>query len=314
MDFFIQTGKLAMGSRLRRLGERFMMEAEKIYAMYGVDLNPRWFPVFYVLSQGEALSTTEIARLIGQTHASVSQVIQAMRRKGVVETTKSPADARTNAIRLSDKGRETLEKLQVQLIDVENAAETLLSEAQYNLWKAIEEMEFLLDQQDFFSRVRQIRKERERQAVEIIAYKPEHAAAFAAINYAWIEQYFEIEAADRAYLDHPEEKILKPGGHIFMARYQGEIVGTCALVRKDNKTFELAKMGVKESARGKHIGWLLGKASLEKAKALGAEKVCLESNTALAPAIRLYHKLGFEKVTGPPSPYSRCNIQMEVVL
>ena len=120
-DFFAQTGKLAMGSRLRRLGERFMMEAENIYAMYGVDLNPRWFPVFYVLSHGEALSTTEIARQIGQTHASVSQVIQVMRKKGIVETTKSPADAPTNAIRLSDKGRETLEKLQVQLIDVENA-------------------------------------------------------------------------------------------------------------------------------------------------------------------------------------------------
>jgi hypothetical protein len=43
---------------------------------------------------------------------------------------------------------------------------------------------------------------------------------------------------------------------------------------------------------------------------LQADRVYLESNTILEPAIRLYRKLGFDEFVGEPSPYARCNIQM----
>ena len=74
--------------------------------------------------------------------------------------------------------------------------------------------------------------------------------------------------------------------------------------------YELAKMAVSPKAKGKGIGFILGNTSIAKAKELGAKKIYLESNTILKPAINLYHKLGFKKVTGIPSPYERCNIQM----
>ncbi len=50
-----------------------------------------------------------------------------------------------------------------------------------------------------------------------------------------------------------------------------------------------------------------------KARAAGAWRVYLESNTMLKPAINLYYKLGFRKTAGPPSPYERSNIQMELI-
>jgi ribosomal protein S18 acetylase RimI-like enzyme len=73
-------------------------------------------------------------------------------------------------------------------------------------------------------------------------------------------------------------------------------------------------MAVSPLAQGKSIGWLLGSAIVAKAKSLGAEKLYLESNTILKPAIGLYHKLGFRKVAGHSTPYERCNIQMELVI
>jgi GNAT superfamily N-acetyltransferase len=69
-----------------------------------------------------------------------------------------------------------------------------------------------------------------------------------------------------------------------------------------------------QAARGKNIGWLLGKAIVTKAKSLKAKKLYLESNTILRPAIGLYQKLGFKKIEGLPTPYERCNIQMELKL
>ncbi|PWS29164.1 hypothetical protein DHW03_04890 [Pedobacter yonginense] len=160
------------------------------------------------------------------------------------------------------------------------------------------------------------KKERYSPEIEIIDYKPEYQAVFKALNEEWISTYFTMEAADYKALDNPQGYILDQGGCILMARYQGVVVGVCALIKMadDEYDYELAKMAVSPKAQGKNIGFLLATAVLDKAKSLGASKVYLESNTILEPAINLYHKLGFTKVEGKPTPYNRCNIQMEYTI
>ncbi len=53
---------------------------------------------------------------------------------------------------------------------------------------------------------------------------------------------------------------------------------------------------------------------IDKAKSLGAKKIYLESNTILKPAVGLYHKLGFKTIPLRPTPYERCDIQMEYTI
>ena len=157
-------------------------------------------------------------------------------------------------------------------------------------------------------------KQTTNKSVEIIHYSPEYAADFKRLNYEWIQEYFELEASDHISLDNPNEKIIQTGGHIFMARDNDEIVGTCALIKINDDTYELAKMAVTKTAGGKGIGKLLGQAVIAKARELKAKTICLESNTILEPAIKLYKKLGFQEVFEKPSLYERCNIQMELKL
>ena len=52
MDFFRKTGMMALGSRLRMLSEKVTSDAAGIYEMYGTNLRPKWFPVYYALSDG----------------------------------------------------------------------------------------------------------------------------------------------------------------------------------------------------------------------------------------------------------------------
>lgn len=314
MDFYSQIGKVGLGSRLRRLSERLAEDAAEIYMLYNVALDPKWFPVFYVLSQQESAAVTEIAQIIGHSHASVSQIVKEMSNRGLAITEKHSQDARVSVVRLSESGKQLIPHLEQQCIDVNQAVEKLLLEAQHDLWNAIAEVEFLLTQQSFLDRVQSVRKVREQKSVEIVDYSPEFHDDFKRLNYEWIKKYFQLEEADHQSLDHPDEKILKTGGHIFMARHNGKIVGTCALIKLDGNRYELAKMAVTEKAKGKGIGWLLGQAAINKARELGAEAVFLESNTILEPAIKLYQKLGFQKIVGQPSPYQRCNIQMELKL
>jgi len=148
--------------------------------------------------------------------------------------------------------------------------------------------------------------------IQIIDYTAKYQKDFRDINEEWISKHFVMEATDFKSLDHPQEYILDKGGHIFMALLDGEAVGACALIKMSDTKYELAKMGVRPEARGNGIGWQLGVASLEKAKELGATSVYLESNTVLPPAIKLYRKMGFKEVFGQPTPYARCNIQMEI--
>ena len=312
MEFYNKTGKMALGSRLRRLSEIITEQAGKVYALYDVDMQPKWFPVFYALSAGEEKSITQIAQEIGHSHPSVSTIVKEMLKKGLVQESPNKSDGRKNYIKLSAKGLAINERIQDQYADVNAAIENALNETQYNIWKAIEEWEFLLEQKDLLKRVQDEKKLRESKDVEVVPYDPKYQAAFKKLNEDWITQYFKMEETDYKSLDHPKEYILDKGGHILVALYKNEPMGTCALIKMDEHTFELAKMAVSDNAKGKGIGWILGNAAIELARQQGADKLYLESNTILKPAINLYHKLGFKKVTGIPSPYERCNIQMEL--
>ena len=313
MDFFNRIGVMAIGSRLRMLSERMTKSSATLYDLYGVGLQPKWFPVFYALAAGEEKTITGIASEIGHSHPSVSKIVREMRKKGLITERKGKEDARKNVVSLSAKGLQLKEKIVLQYKDVTAAVENMLSQTTHNLWKAIEEWEYLLDQKDLYGRVLSEKKKRAAESIKIVDYTPEYFAAFRALNIKWISTYFVMEEADYKAIDHPEY-ILENGGHIFMALYQGEPVGTCALVRMedDEYDYELAKMAVTPKAKGLGIGWLLGLAIIEKAKASGGKNLYLESNTKLTPAINLYHKLGFIKVRNRPSPYDRCNIQMAI--
>lgn len=313
MDFYTVTGKMALGSRLRRLSELMTEQAAGIYDLYQVDLQPKWFPVFYSLSPTEEKTITDIAREIGHTHPSVSQIVREMAAKGYVIEKKGETDGRKNFVLLSPLGQRVREKMQPQLDDVTSAIEKAMKETHHDLWKAIAEWELLLEQKSLLRRVQEEQKLRESNAVQIVEYTPVYQQAFRRLNEEWITKYFRMEESDYKALDHPQEYIIDKGGHIYIGLYKGVPVATCALILMEDGGFELAKMAVSPLAQGLGIGYLIGQACIEKARSLGARRIYLESNTTLKPALNLYHKLGFRKAAGPASPYERCNIQMELV-
>ena len=316
MKLFEKTGKMALGSRLRLLTSKVTEDAAQIYELYNIEFSPKWFPVFFVLSEEGEKTITEIATEIGHSQPSVSKIIQEMTVAGLIQENRESSDKRRNVVALTAKGIVLAAKIKVQCVDVDAAVESVILEARYNLWEAIEEWEFLLEQKSLLRRVQEQKKLRESKDVQIVAYEDKYQAAFRSLNMEWISTYFQMEEADYKALDNPKEYILEKGGKIFVALYENEPVGVCALIKMNDPDydFELAKMAVSPKIQGKSIGWLLGQTVIDAAKELGASKVYLESNTVLKPAINLYHKLGFKKVVGRVTPYERCNIQMEVQL
>lgn len=291
-------------------------DAAKVYELYNMNFSPKWFPVFFMLAEEGEKTISEIANEIGHSQPSVTKIIREMGVAGLIADNLDSDDKRRNVVGLTEQGKELSKKISVQYKDVEAAVESVMKEARHDLWAAIEEWEVLLEQKSLLRRVQEQRKIRESKAVQIVRYEPKYQSVFKSLNEEWISRYFEMEETDYKALDNPQEYILDKGGAIFVALYNGEPLGVCALIRMNDAEYdyEMAKMAVSPAAQGKNIGLLLGQEIVKEARNLGAASIYLESNTILEPAINLYYKLGFEKIIGHATPYKRCNIQMALVL
>ena len=149
--------------------------------------------------------------------------------------------------------------------------------------------------------------------MEIVEFEPVHAAAFKALNEAWISKYFTLEAKDREVLGDPQGKIIAQGGRVFMALRDGEAVGCAALMKMADGGYEVAKMTVSEILRGSGLGRLLMQRCIDAGAEMGATRLYLETNATLAPALGLYRAMGFRDLARTDTPYARADVFMERV-
>lgn len=151
--------------------------------------------------------------------------------------------------------------------------------------------------------------------MEIVDFRPELAGAFKALNEAWITALFALEPKDELVLGDPQGQILAKGGRVLFALEDGEAVGCCALLALSDGGFELAKMAVSDAYKGRGLGRALMAAAVERARAAGAPRLYLETNSGLAPALALYRSFGFREIEPEtPSPYARADVIMELRL
>lgn len=153
----------------------------------------------------------------------------------------------------------------------------------------------------------------------IVTFSPRYAKAYAALNYQWIEQYFEVEEEDRKALERPEAYVLARGGQIFFVLVGEEVVGTVAMVPFQaeparGRVFELAKMAVHPEHRGQGYSVLLMQACIDFAMDAGADEIMLVTNDILKPALGLYTASGFEPVENSDLRYARSNLEMRLRL
>ena len=150
--------------------------------------------------------------------------------------------------------------------------------------------------------------------IEIIDYDEKYHADFKRMNLEYLDKYNLTETHDILVLDNPGEIILEKGGFIWLAKAGEEIVGTVGIMPEGHGIFELIKMCVAESWRGRGISKLLMDTCLQKVKELGGEKLILFSNHQLQTALKLYTKYGFKNVEVTDSPFETADVKMELEL
>lgn len=151
--------------------------------------------------------------------------------------------------------------------------------------------------------------------IAIIPFEAKYLANFKQLNLEWLQQYFVAEPYDEYQLSHPQEEVIAKGGYVFLAKDDDEIIGTVALMKENDRSFELTKMSVTKASQGKGVSKLLMNTCIEMAKEKKWDRLFLYSNTLLVPAIRLYRNYGFIEIPlESNSHYHRTNIKMELKL
>ena len=304
-------GYLAISTRMQRLSDHIRREGALIYQHFGIEFEPKFFPVIYSLSRRAPMGILDLANEIGYAHPSVIALVREMEQKKWIRTHKDKHDSRRRLLSLSPLALELVVKME-PIWDLIREAMAEIGDGQTPLLQSILEVEERIEKESFFNTAKRIAFQKAENMVRIIDWAPQHQAVWENLNIRWIAKDFEVEAIDTETLTKPEEYFLQ-GGAILLAELHGEVVGTVALQPFGRGAYELAKMTVAENVRGLKIGEKLGWAALERARLLGAKRVFLYSNTKAYQAINLYFKLGFRVVGLDSQEFKRANIQMEIL-
>lgn len=315
MDLVADLGHLFLGSRLKRLAERLQTDAARVHKELGVDAQPAELALMAALDRYGPLTISSAVDALGVSQPAVSRTATGLVERGLLSNDAGDADLRQRTLTLTRSGR------------------ALVGRAKKHAWPAITEAVAemcaplagsLLDQLAELEERHRERPLAERafaaarrggDTLAIREWSDDLAPAFHDINAAWIESMFALEEKDREILLHPREAILDGGGVIlFVESAALGVIGTCALMKVAPGVFEVTKMGVLESARGRRAGELLLEAVLARASAMDIDTLFLLTNAKCVAAIRLYEKLGFvhdaEIMSRYGAEYARCNVAM----
>ena len=309
-----QLGYIAIGSRLKRLSDKINLEISRLFKEQHFNVEPSWLPVIFYLNENVHASILDIASALNFTHPAAINIVNQMEKKNLVEAYQDVKDKRKRLVKLNAVGQELLVAMTPMLEELKLSAGEILNSAGYDFMHVIDSIEKSLDEKSLNKRTSERMKQKLIDSVDILRFSPAYKEQFKILNIEWLQKYFEVETEDEKILSNPEE-IISGGGEIFFVIVNDEAVGTCAVIKKNEYEFELAKMAVTEKAQGRQAGKKLALAAIGFAYSKGAKTLYLETSRKLIAAVNLYEKLGFEYVPhNADSKYKRETIKMKLDL
>jgi DNA-binding MarR family transcriptional regulator/N-acetylglutamate synthase-like GNAT family acetyltransferase len=311
-DLLKEREHLFLGSRLKRLAERMQGDVVRVAERAGLSIQPSQYPVLATLDRYGPQTIGELTRALELSQPAVTRAASRLVEIGLVEVSRVRKDQRHKTVSLTAAGEAAMARSKAMVWPhIEAAVVEMTQGLTGSLFDQIAALEAMLAERPLDERARAVMEA----GLTLHPFSDDLAGAFRDINAQWISAMYRLEQTDRDVLDNPRARIVDPGGDILFVEASGlGIVGACALQKTGEGCFELTKMGVLESARGRKAGEFLLKAVIARAQAMGAEVLYLLSNKKSAAAIHLYEKLGFvhddEIMQRYGARYERCDVAM----
>jgi len=155
MPFYRDAGDLIVGTRLKRLSDRFLHEIAAMYRTLEIPFEVSWFPLFYLLNRKDCISVTEIAKELKITHSAVSQLVTTIEKKKLITFIQDENDKRRRLISFSDEGRSLMKELEPIWAAIHTAMTCLLNEKNHSacFLSAMNELEGSLEDKNLHERI-----------------------------------------------------------------------------------------------------------------------------------------------------------------
>lgn len=161
MNVINESGILALSTRLQRLSEQLRKDGALIYKAFGIDFEPKWFPVIFTLYHKNPLGVMEIANEIGYTHPSTISLLKELEKRKLIISQRDKQDERKRLIMLTPEGLKLIERMK-PVWELISKVLSEISDNKNNLLAAIEETEAKIAGQSFLQRALQLKNSGEK--------------------------------------------------------------------------------------------------------------------------------------------------------
>lgn len=108
-DVVEQLGHLALGTRLKRLGERLQAETTRFIEASGLPVPASQFPLLAALDRPGGLTVGELAEAVGVSQPGVTRSVSRLAELGLVVVSLEAGDRRRRGVRLTPRGSDVVE-------------------------------------------------------------------------------------------------------------------------------------------------------------------------------------------------------------
>ena len=246
--------------------------------------------VLYELAHHDETTARTLGADLQLDAGYLSRMLEAFRKRGLVERAPSTTDGRQRLVRLTPRGRKAFARIDGDSSrDVRALLRTLAEEAQARLIESMHTIETVLGT----PRVTRTPYLLRAQEPGDMGWVVQRHGAIYAREYGWDATFealvAEIVAKFVRHFDPKHERC-------WIAERDGVNVGCVFLVRKNRTVGQLRLLLVEPSARGLGIGARLVEECSRFARQVGYRRIVLWTNSVLHAARRIYEAAGYRLV------------------
>ncbi|MGF7005505.1 bifunctional helix-turn-helix transcriptional regulator/GNAT family N-acetyltransferase [Aminobacter sp. BE322] len=249
--------------------------------------------ILYELAHRTAPTAAEVMRALDLDRGQLSRTLKRFAGRGLVETAGHPEGGRRRPISLTAAGRKAFAGLERSARQAMGSLlDGLPPDQRKGLVSAVKDI----------TRIFEPGSAREMLLRDLkpgdLGWITHRQAVLYAEEYGWNGDY---EALAARILADFVQSFDPAHDAAWVAEIDGRVVGSVFLVRGDRPRLgKLRLLYVEPEARGAGVGARLVDACIERARAVGDERLVLWTNSVLAAARRLYQRAGFRLVDEAP--------------
>lgn len=296
MQVYEMAGELIIGSRLKRLSEKFLSDVSKVYKSQGIPFETAYFPVFYLLNLHGTLTVSHVARELEITQSGASQMINSLVKKGLVRYDKDKDDKRIRIASFTPRGTLLLGQVEPVWESIGKCFRKILEEGDNSryLFQALGEIEESIAKKNLFSRVsKDLEKKNLLKKVVFSPYDPILEKEYKALALSWLVENSFAKTNDTDFINKTGKMVEKGLGIVRLAKIENQVVGAFYLSKIGGDRAEILVFGVEDSRGHLDLAQLLLSRLLETMREEKINRVSIRLNRRLAPLIKLFRGAGF---------------------